>query len=720
MTNDICVHTTTARRGEGGFALLSTLALLVVFGGLSLTYFAVSSSSVRHVARRESDLRLEATATSVAQLAAQDLWNRYVVGNGGTAGDLDDFRAFLASGDLPMALDPGAAETVFGPESDVSQLIAPSVGDDGFGGLRVVSATARRRDTKVATDIEVTVAMATGDVGGAERVAVRQSFSVGGEEFKGFEYALLSNNVNCIMCHATFDTADRFFNTDASKLSSFDRVKVGTLSTLQIRAHDANSAVFGTIHSRGALMDAEGNPLASLNGTTLTGALLDAAGKIVEDTDASIFADDLTLAVGDPLPQNGQLYLDYPTDKEKMTDGELPVSFPPAIPDLDGDKQVDPAEFELIAESATGTLGGTIVEVATGSTFEAALAGGSLTPQVDGTTDGNLVLMGTPDNPIQIDGKIAVDGDVVIFGTVKGEGAIYASGNVYIVGDVTYLDGVDVNGNRTFGIGADGKPNALALAAGGNLIAGDHLSVPQWGAYKENPLPVTGDANGAFNFTMNEIAIFNRNEWMKTQTTLPGIDGSFVLNPSFVPNYTPSYYVLGEGDPVFILNGANLAPEDQHKLYYDPASGLWKGLELLHAYDPEYVQSIPAGDPSYGASVIKSLSPAGNWMSEATLKSLKQLAEAFHAIGPMQVDALLYTNNAAFAMLRNMSRYKGHLVLNGGLVAADTGVLLPGGLDVNFDPRPAEFVDLFDLTKPVEMRRTVWRRVSFTELEPES
>ena len=109
MTNDICVHTTTARRGEGGFALLSTLALLVVFGGLSLTYFAVSSSSVRHVARRESDLRLEATATSVAQLAAQDLWNRYVVGNGGTAGDLDDFRAFLASGDLPMALDPGAA-----------------------------------------------------------------------------------------------------------------------------------------------------------------------------------------------------------------------------------------------------------------------------------------------------------------------------------------------------------------------------------------------------------------------------------------------------------------------------------------------------------------------------------------------------------------------------------------------------------------------------------
>jgi hypothetical protein len=29
--------------------------------------------------------------------------------------------------------------------------------------------------------------------------------SVEGPVFKGFEFALLSNNVNCIMCHAAFD-----------------------------------------------------------------------------------------------------------------------------------------------------------------------------------------------------------------------------------------------------------------------------------------------------------------------------------------------------------------------------------------------------------------------------------------------------------------------------------------------------------------------------------
>jgi hypothetical protein len=325
------------------------------------------------------------------------------------------------------------------------------------------------------------------------------------------------------------------------------------------------------------------------------------------------------------------------------------------------------------------------------------------------------VLVGTPGNPIQINGKVAVDGDVVLFGPVKGEGAIYASGNVYVVGDLTYADGVDAQGNRTFGIGADGRPNALAIAAGGNIVAGDPLTIPNWGAYKTNPLPVTGDSTGAFNFAMNEMAIFNRREWAKTQPTLPGIDGSPVTNPDYVAGYDPSYYVLDPGDPVFILNGANLTPETQRELYYDPQSGLWKGKELLHQYDAQYLQQISASDVEYQDAVIKTLSPTEGWMANSTLQALRKLAEAFHAIGPMKIDALLYTNAAAFTMLRNQSKYQGRLIQNGGLVAADTGVLLPNGFELNFDPRPSEFVNLWDMTKPIEMRRTVWRKLSVSQ-----
>ncbi len=703
-----------------GFTLLGTILLVAVCSGLTLTYFAMSSGSIRVATRRESSMRLDATATSAAQLVAQEVWNRYVHANGGAATDLSSFREFLDAGSSVAAVPKGDGDA-FGVATDVKSVIAGDAGEGAskFGQLYLVAATARRRDTDVETDLEVSVTMATGDVPSAERTSVRQAFTIGGAEFKGFDYALLTNNVNCIMCHATFDSAGRYYNSDASKLSSFNRVKIGTLSSLQIRAHEAMSDVYGTIHSRGSLMDSEGNPLASLSNTTLQGAELDETGHIVEQQNGSILQDDLTLASGDPLPQNGQLYLNYPTQIPQMTDGELPLAFPAAVPDMNGNKKVDKDEFDLIAKNSTGSLGGSILTVKDGSTFESSIASGSVKPSISGSTNDNLVLMGTPDNPIKIDGKIAVDGDVVLFGTVKGEGAIYASGNVYVVGDLQYADGVDANGNRTFGVGQDGHPNALALAAGGNIITGDHLSIPKWGPYQSNPAPVNGDGTGSYNFTMNEMAIFNRQEWAKTQPTLPGIDGQPVTNPSYVANYTPSYYVLNEGNPVFIMNGANLGAGDQSQLYFDPASGLWKGKELLETYEKPFLQQINATDAAYGSAVIKPLSPQNHWMSIASLQGLRKLAEMFHPVGPMKVDALLYTNNAAFAMMRNLSKYQGRLLLNGGLIAADTGVLLPNGFNLNFDPRPSKFVNLWDLTKPIEMHRAVWRKLnSYSEQQP--
>jgi hypothetical protein len=217
---------------------------------------------------------------------------------------------------------------------------------------------------------------------------------------------------------------------------------------------------------------------------------------------------------------------------------------------------------------------------------------------------------------------------------------------------------------------------------------------------------------------MNEIATFNRREWSRTQPTLPGIDGQPVPNPGYDPEYTPTYYVLNDGNPVFIMNGANLTPETQYKLYYDPATGLWNGTDNIHTYDMEYLQQVDPGDAVYQQATINSLAPDGQWLSTPMLQALRAYTEAIHPVGPMLLDALLYTNGATFTMLRNKSKYKGHMILNGGLVAADTGVLLPSGLELNFDPRPSEFVDLWDLTKPVELRRTVWRRVSAYAAEP--
>jgi hypothetical protein len=50
-----------------------------------------------------------------------------------------------------------------------------------------------------------------------------------------------------------------------------------------------------------------------------------------------------------------------------------------------------------------------------------------------------LVLIGTNDDPIRIEGPVVIPGDVIIAGKVAGRGTIYAGRNVHIIGSVTYV-----------------------------------------------------------------------------------------------------------------------------------------------------------------------------------------------------------------------------------------------------------------------------------------
>ncbi len=49
-----------------------------------------------------------------------------------------------------------------------------------------------------------------------------------------------------------------------------------------------------------------------------------------------------------------------------------------------------------------------------------------------------LVIVGTSQFPIKIDGPVVVEGDVIIKGVVVGQGTIYAGRNVHVVGDIWY------------------------------------------------------------------------------------------------------------------------------------------------------------------------------------------------------------------------------------------------------------------------------------------
>src|SRR5262249_6521681 len=169
--------------------------------------------------------------------------------------------------------------------------------------------------------------------------------------------------------------------------------------------------------------------------------------------------------------------------------------------------------------------------------FDGGTSQGNL-PSLPSVTTGNVILTGTPTNPIVIDGTVAIDGDVMIEGCIKGTGSILASGNVYVPGDLKYYDGRtylpgDPPGQpsspETCGTPQHGTAHTLALSAGGNVLLGDYLRP----SANTHPGPydiVSGDPSGAWNFALAEIAIFNRSEWAHTQPMLPGA-GDDPTNP---------------------------------------------------------------------------------------------------------------------------------------------------------------------------------------------
>jgi hypothetical protein len=163
--------------------------------------------------------------------------------------------------------------------------------------------------------------------------------------------------------------------------------------------------------------------------------------------------------------------------------------------DIDGDGIADfpPIYREKTIQNATGLLRGAaiMVNVPLEGSLSSTATLASLTTNITGvnkTHDGNLILIGTPENPIDLSGDIWVEGDVVIRGVVEGQGALYTGRNVYIAGDITlqnppYTVGTAPCTGFPTGTNAedecaklsvrDGK-DAFRIGARANVIVGDY------------------------------------------------------------------------------------------------------------------------------------------------------------------------------------------------------------------------------------------------------
>src|SRR5579862_394047 len=359
--------------------------------------------------------------------------------------------------------------------------------------------------------------------------------------FNGFDYALLTKNLTCTMCHMRVRNRSLLDNQAAalaggskSLFGNFGRVKVGITDYLGIRTGQMYSTIDGTLYHRGTL-EYEGShanvtPAQFVSDTVWSMAFNTNATTMAQNAatgmeSATQFVNATTDASGNPIPvpaPGGNLYLNYSSTAGGQTDGNLPSSnFPVPFPEIPTsttlttgqvingpNHKVDAAE--VIAQevgltsavdgvSPSSIKGGIAVTLAAGTQYTQTNLPGSIgatvstgagnvaaaAANIQQTYTGNVVLVGTQANPIQIDGKVVIDGDVVIRGYVQGTGQIYASGNIYAPGDVIYNDVGVGTLNEQFGVNSNTDPkkqtNLLGLVAGKNIVVGDYLSeVTHW------------------------------------------------------------------------------------------------------------------------------------------------------------------------------------------------------------------------------------------------
>lgn len=755
------------KHNKGIAMIFTTVAIIVILGAIGV----ITTTIVNN--KRESDFAvddiiLSELARSGIDLAIKRLWDDYIETSGNTTRNWASYRYYLNSLGIPINEDlnfngvKDPEET--GNGNGIFETYPAGYDRRGWALLQlplsirdpnnnnelgiINSVHIARYDEWTRSILTIT---STASRNNRQKTAV-QVVSIGGKTSPHTEFSVLANNISCILCHAEFQSLPLYMNTDPANYNTFDRIKVASLESLLVRPDEADSRIAGTLYTRGRVYKPDGSLYSpsELQSSTLKSYRINQTnGKIVQNSSGQMIITPLVNtgrnANGDLL-QFGNLYMDYPLDEQAQTDGVVPNNFPAPFPDENNNRIVDDEEFQIVLNSANGRVyfenavmegelppgqitSGVAYGVPRGSVYVPAnpnnplptVSNNALTSlSTTGTYDGNLILIGTPDDPIRIERTVAINGDLVIAGKIRGEGQLLVRGNVYVVGDVTYDDAPG-----EFGRAEDGTPNAFALVAGGSIMIGDYLTVrgvnhsarnnekyPLWSQYsidvrtpsRTNNVTINGktetlkwgyfdpfsvDAGGIvsgrpgqqFSFTTSELMLFNRMELQKALAD---------------PQYKPRFYGLraSQPDKIYIYDAT-----DEHAVKYnDP------GVKLLRDY------LIQKGLPLdiLTRATYHYCNPDQNWISEDILRRIWYNDELTRPDSgrPFQFDGLLYSNNSIWCIVRSKTRHNsntyGKMIIRGGVISADLGVFVPAnngvgiGLTVYYDPRVRRFLEIND------------------------
>ncbi|GIW36604.1 MAG: hypothetical protein KatS3mg073_0749 [Meiothermus sp.] len=589
-----------------------------------------------------------------------------------------------------------------------------SLGDGSSFVVRV----SRQDDTSTDPDAIVLTLISTGTLADGTTRRLRQVFRID-RAFFPFDYALLTNNAECIFCHLDVKSMDALRgNPTADPSTWWRRAKVGVLESLIMRDDEEAGVVHGSLVARGTVSQQYSGNIGPSNRYRTTMNPGDA--RIRSTTLVSATPADCSTPSNCTTPQN--LYYNYPDSNNlaafgnRAPDGELPDSFPLPIADTNNNRLIDDAEWDAEVSSS---LAGTSESYSAGSITAAMTInpsgsitwpdGGSVLTQTSadlGRGRSNVILDGSV-TPITLSGTVFINGDVVIRGRVRGNGTILARGNVYVMGDLTY----DCGTGSTLAACDYSTPSRLPqlnLIAGGNAVVGDYMTIDTWlnDPTRDNVDMLSTSRNQQTmtfcqanptdqacsqlrfqpwdnrrvqsqrpNLALTEIANFNRRELQR------------YLRDS---SYRPRLYTFGENQ-IYFSTGCSHDPQN-----YANYSAIRGGASVSFCRGDEKLSTVTLTDAQASSILSRAAryEVTSDTFNNAILKNLWANSMNARGTGPLRTDGLLYSANAIFGLSqRKYSKLNGRWDLRGGLVAADTGIFVPGpgdgtsGLTIYHDNR---------------------------------
>lgn len=275
----------------------------------------------------------------------------------------------------------------------------------------------------------------------------------------------------------------------------------------------------------------------------------------------------------------------------------------------------------------------------------------------------NLYLIGTPSEPIEIDGTVVVRQNVIIAGVVKGQGAIYSGGNIYVPNNLTYADppttarpAGNTEAETEQWLETNKDKDLLGLFARENVVVGDHTN-STWRSYVGWWL---GHPANASKEDAGEDQIPN---------TAAGKDG--------IPGTADDDVLEGDGQfttQKYTQQDADLGLIPPGKSVNDPIPGTGEDIDGDGVFDDTIgLAQLDLPGPVNSATWGGNVPPGGN-VNYSSIASL--------AID--RLDGVFYTNHA-FAWLTVPST---PINVNGAIVSRNESIIYGGpGIHMNYDCR---------------------------------